>query len=128
MNYLIFTGVVEKGEGIASNLGCPTANISIEQGSVIPGLGIYVGRTEYKGNKYPSLIIITDGRDGNELRLEVNMIDQKFGNLEGDTLVVEVYEKIRDNLKWESDEQVKKMFEKDLIQAHQWFKDNPDKQ
>ena len=43
---LVFSGRVERGEGMARNLGCPTANIAVEQGAIIPGLGIYVGETE----------------------------------------------------------------------------------
>lgn len=128
MQDLTFTGEVEKGEGIAASLGCPTANISIEHGGIIPGLGIYTGLTEYEGRCYPSLIVITDGRTGSELRLEVNMIDQCFGNLEGQTLTVYIYDKLRDSIPWESDEKIREMFVEDLIQAKNWFINNPDKQ
>lgn len=128
MQNLVFTGEVEKGEGIAASLGCPTANISIEHGGIIPGLGIYTGLTEFEGKTYPSLIVITDGRTGAELRLEVNMIDQCFGNLEGRTLTVHVFEKLRDSVPWESDEKIRQMFADDLHQARAWFAAHPDKQ
>lgn len=128
MQELIFTGEVEKGEGIAASLGCPTANLSIEHGGIIPGLGIYTGLTEYEGKAYPSLIVITDGRTGSELRLEVHMIDECFGNLEGETLTVHIYEKLRDSVPWESDEKIKDMFADDLAKAKAWFGRNPEKQ
>lgn len=128
MQELVFTGKVEKGAGIATSLGCPTANVSIEQGGIIPGLGIYTGMTEFEGKNYPSLIVITDGRTGARLRLEVHLIDQHFDNLEGRTLEVHVYDKLRDSVPWESDAKIQVMFAEDLRQARAWFAEHPDKQ
>ena len=56
------------------------------------------------------------------------MIDQRFENLEGVTLTVHIYEKLRDNVPWENDEKIRDMFVKDLQQTRDWFTQHQDKQ
>lgn len=121
MPNLIFEGKVEKGEGIATGLGCPTANLTVEQGSIIPGLGVYTGEAELEGKTYPCVICINDGRTGARLKLEVHLLDECFDSLEGKFMTARMFEKLRGLVPWESDEQMKGLILKDLENARKWF-------
>jgi riboflavin kinase/FMN adenylyltransferase len=121
MSPLILTGRVERGEGIATSLGCPTANIAIEQGVVIPALGVYLGETVLDGATYPSLVCVNDGRTGQTLKLEVHLLDVCL-ELTGKVLSVRLLEKIRDVVPWKNTEEIRALVAQDLIRAREYFK------
>ena len=121
MNYLMFDGRVERGEGMATKLGCPTANIAVEQGAIIPALGVYVGEAEFNGRLYPSLICINDGRTGYNLKMEVHLLNQKELDLNEKHLRVVLFKKFRDLVPYVDDEQMGKLIADDLTRAHKWF-------
>ncbi len=120
MQPLTFFGRVEKGEGMAKRLGCPTANIAIEQGAVIPALGVYVGETLFEGKQYPSLVCINDGRTGYRLKMEVHLFDVNREFI-GKHLTVNLLEKLRDLVAFEGEDKMSKMVEQDLKTARDWF-------
>ncbi len=121
MKFLMFDGRVEKGEGMASQLGCPTANIAVEQGAIIPALGVYVGEAEVDGTRYPSLICINDGRTGYNLKMEVHLLDQSNIDLTGKHLQVILFQKLRDLVPFPGNEEMAQMIAGDLTNAKQWF-------
>ncbi len=121
MQPLTFSGRVEKGEGIARELGCPTANIAIEQGVVIPALGVYVGDAEIEHKQYPSLICISDGRTGVNLKMEVHLLDQEM-DLTGKKLTVILREKIRDIIPFPGNEEMALVIKEDLEKSRVWFR------
>lgn len=121
---LVFSGRVERGEGMARNLGCPTANIGIEQGAIIPGLGIYVGETELDGACHPSLVCINDGRTGYNLKMEVHLLGIER-DLVGKYLKVTLFEKIRDLISFPGEEEMAKIIKQDLVNAKTWFEAHP---
>ncbi|MBI2475220.1 riboflavin kinase [Candidatus Uhrbacteria bacterium] len=121
MRELCFCGRVEKGEGMATRLGCPTANLAVEQGAVIPALGVYVGNTELEGILYPSLICINDGRTGYRLKIEVHLLDQKDVDLIGKHLNVVLCNKIRDLVPFPGEEEMAKIIKDDIQKAGEWF-------
>lgn len=125
MNPLVVEGRVEKGEGMATKLGCPTANIAIEQGGVIPALGVYVGYARVDHVSYPSLICISDGRTGNNLKLEVHLLHQTL-DLNQKHLCVTLIEKLRDIIPFPGDEEMAKVICEDMKNANQWFLDHVD--
>ncbi|MEI6511072.1 MAG: riboflavin kinase [Candidatus Uhrbacteria bacterium] len=120
MSPLLLTGRVERGEGIATGLGCPTANLAVEQGVIIPALGVYVAETILEGATFPSLVCVNDGRTGNNLKLEVHLIDI-CRDLSGKLLSVRLISKMRDLIPWESAEQMTALISKDLETARAWF-------
>jgi len=124
MQPLTFSGRVEKGEGIARELGCSTANIAVEQGVVIPALGVYVGDTELEQKHYPSLICINDGRTGINLKMEVHLLDQDT-DLTGKKLTVVLLDKIRDLVPFPGNEEMARMIKDDMEKSHTWFQDHP---
>lgn len=120
MQPLAFQGFVEKGEGMANRLGCPTANIAVEQGGVIPALGVYVGKSEMEGVTYPSLICINDGRTGVNLKMEVHLLDQNI-DLTGKKLSVVLLDKIRDLIPFPGEDQMSHIIKDDLEKSRAWF-------
>jgi riboflavin kinase/FMN adenylyltransferase len=117
---LVLTGRVERGEGIATGLGCPTANLSVEQGAIIPALGVYIAETVIEGNVYPSVVCVNDGRTGLNLKLEVHLLDT-CRDLTGKQLSVRLIEKTRDLVPWVDAEQMSLLIAKDLDSAREWF-------
>lgn len=120
---LVFSGRVERGENMARNLGCPTANIAVGQGAIIPGLGIYVGETELEGKRYPSLVCINDGRTGYNLKMEVHLLGLEQ-DLVGKYLKVTLFEKIRDLIPFPGEEEMAKIVKQDLVNARAWFQEH----
>lgn len=120
MSPLLLTGRVERGEGIASSLGCPTANLAVEQGVIIPALGVYLGETTLDGATFPSVVCVNDGRTGMNLKLEVHLLGVCM-DLSGKQLSVLLVQKVRDLIPWESAEQMKGLIARDLEIARTWF-------
>jgi riboflavin kinase/FMN adenylyltransferase len=120
----MFQGRVIMGEGIARDLGCPTANIAVEQGAVIPALGVYVGETEFEGSRFHSLICINDGRTGENLKMEVHLLDQER-DLSGKQLTVVIFEKIRDLIPFPGHEEMARIIKDDLEKSRIWFATHP---
>ena len=121
MYCLSFDGRVERGEGIASQLGCPTANLAIEQGAIIPALGVYVGEAKLEGTSYHALICVNDGRTGYNLKLEVHLLDQDKLELLGKHLHVVLLEKLRDLVPYPGDAQMTLIIAQDMENARSWF-------
>lgn len=120
MQPLTFRGRVERGEGMARRLGCPTANIAIEQGIIIPALGIYVGVAEVDHLKYPSLICVSDGRTGVNLKMEIHLLDQEK-ELSGKSMTVVLLEKLRDIIPFPGEEEMARMIKGDMEKSKAWF-------
>lgn len=121
MQPLTFRGRVERGEGMARRLGCPTANIAIEQGIIIPALGIYVGEAEVDHMRFPSLICVSDGRTGVNLKMEVHLLDQEK-ELAGKSMTVVLLEKLRDIIPYPGEEEMAKLIQEDMKKSKAWFK------
>lgn len=121
MSPLVLTGRVERGEGIATGLGCPTANLAVEQGVIIPALGVYVAETVLEGDTYPSVVCVNDGRTGLNLKLEVHLLDV-CKDLTGKQLSVRLIDKQRDLVPWKDAEHMRALIADDLTRAREWFK------
>ena len=124
MMRLTFSGKVEKGEGMATRLGCPTANVSVGQGATIPGLGVYVGETTVDNRRVPSVVCVNDGRTGVNLKLEVHLLDA-CEDLTGKMLTVQLFEKLRALVPFENEKHMSEMIAKDLERAQTWFTEHP---
>lgn len=115
-----FRGRVETGEGMATGLGCPTANIAIEQGVVIPGLGVYVADATVDGERYPALVCVSDGRTGYNLKMEVHLLGENK-ELVNKQMEVKLLKKMRDIVPYQSKDQMSELIALDMEQANQWF-------
>ncbi|MBI4257273.1 riboflavin kinase [Candidatus Uhrbacteria bacterium] len=113
------SGRVERGEGMATGLGCPTANIAVEQGVLIPALGVYVGEAQVDGAWHDALICISDGRTGYNLKMEVHLLGVNQ-DLVGKRIEVMLHEKLRDVIPFPGEKEMAAIIADDLVQARAW--------
>lgn len=106
----LLTGKVSKGHSRGRKLGFPTANLKIEEDyKLIPATGIYITETVIEGSaeKIPALLSVghnpTFGH--NPLSLEVYILDFDK-EIYGMTIQVMMIQKLRDEMKFENEEQL----------------------
>lgn len=110
---MIVRGTVVRGKGQAGKIfGTPTANLELAAPLSIP-IGVYIGRTSYKGSALPSVICY--GSDGDN-KFEVHLIGVDM-NLLGETLSVEIGDKVSDLVPWESEEKMRAKIYSDIQKA-----------
>lgn len=114
-------GTVIKGHSRGKNLGFPTANISSI--NEINPHGIFFSYVYFQGQKRPSLTNIgTSPTFGSsETQIESHIIDFT-GNLYGQTQKIQLLKKFRDEIKFNTPEQLVEQLKKDLAAAKSFFK------
>lgn len=113
----MLSGVITRGKGIGRDLGFATANIYIaEQYKLIPKEGVYVVRTYYDGKLLYGMMNIgfNPTVQGSTRTIEAHLFDFN-GDLYGKKLSVELLERLRDEKKFDSVEDLKLQLEKDKI-------------
>lgn len=93
-------GVVVEGDRRGTQLGYPTANIALAPTLLCPAEGIYAGHT--LGHRVALSIGTNPHFGGSERRIEPYLLDFD-GDLYGRRLVVEVWERLRDEQVFSSD-------------------------
>lgn len=123
-------GLVEKGAQRGRNLGFPTANMSwstsldpLEKTTLTPSFGVYVTRTHFQGNVYPSVSHLGPIPTFSDIRprLETHILDRDLA-LYGETLKVEFLTKLRDPVKFEGPAALKAQIEADLQAARAYHR------
>ncbi len=109
-------GTVIKGRQLGRGLGYPTANLQLQDPEqIIPANGIYATRSTYKGTQYGSMSSIGYNptvTNEKQLHIETNIFD--FGkDIYNETLEVSFISKLRDEVKFESLDALKKQLAKD---------------
>lgn len=124
-NFML-TGTVVKGKGIGKQLDYPTANISIEESyKLIPKNGVYVVKT-----KINDAIVFGMMNIGTNPTVEgkVQSIEVHFFNFSSDIyglqLEVEILERLRDERKFDSLEELKEQLSKDQKNSKQYLNQN----
>ncbi|NLM17685.1 MAG: bifunctional riboflavin kinase/FAD synthetase [Candidatus Riflebacteria bacterium] len=110
-----FEGKVISGNRIARRLGYPTANISVEDSHlVLPANGVYSAVAEVAGKKYASAanLGMRPTFNGKVKLLEVHLFDFS-GDLYGKVIKVRFINKIRDEVKFPSEEALKEQLFQD---------------
>ena len=93
-------GTVVWGDQRGGTLGFPTANLRVEADLLVPAFGIYAGGV---GDRRAAISIgINPHYGGTERRIEAYLLDWE-GDLYGDRLVVELWQRLRDELAFESE-------------------------
>jgi riboflavin kinase / FMN adenylyltransferase len=87
------TGVVVAGDRRGKLLGFPTANLELDPGQVLPPKGIYAGAA--RGHRAAISIGVNPHYGGTVLRVEAHLLDFD-GDLYGERLVVELWQRLRD--------------------------------
>ena len=115
-----FSGVVKKNLGRGRKLGYPTANIDIDKS--VPD-GLFLGITEIKNKKYPSLIFVGAPETFNEnyRRAESYLLNFK-GDLYDQEISMETIKKLRDNKKFETQEALVAQMRQDEQVAREFFR------
>jgi riboflavin kinase/FMN adenylyltransferase len=104
-------GVVVTGDQRGGTLGYPTANISMDASLVCPRYGIYAG--EALGHRAAVSIGTNPHYGGTERRIEPYLLDFD-GDLYGKRLVVELWERLRDEAVFDSEEALVEQIARDV--------------
>lgn len=121
MNTLFsLTGTVKSNLGRGRELGYPTANITPDD-SIQDGL--YVGYASFDNKKLPALIFIGPAIvfGETERKAEIFILDFK-GDLYGKEIHVDVLQKQRENMMFDSSEELVEQMKKDEEEANMFFK------
>ncbi len=93
-------GVVVPGDQRGGTLGYPTANLALDPALLVPRYGIYAGAA--RGHRAAVSIGTNPHYGGQERRIEPYLLDFE-GDLYGQRLIVEVWERLRDEETFESE-------------------------
>jgi riboflavin kinase/FMN adenylyltransferase len=111
-------GRVVAGAGRGDALGFPTANLDASSGQALPPDGVYAGLARIDGKVYRSMTNI--GRNptfGDADRTIESYLVDFHGDLYGSELQLDIVERLRDEKKFGSAEELKKQMAKDVLQG-----------
>lgn len=107
-------GTVIHGRQVGRTLGFPTANLEYDNGFAVPGIGVYYTTVEYNGKKYKA---ITDIGYAPTVRNSDFAVESYILNFDQDiyekSIKVNFIEKIRNEVKFNSFEELKSQLESD---------------
>jgi riboflavin kinase/FMN adenylyltransferase len=96
-------GVVVAGDARGGTLGFPTANLRVDPELLVPKYGIYAGQAA--GHRAAVSIGVNPHYRGTERRVEAYLLDFE-GDLYGERLVVELWERLRDERAFASESEL----------------------
>ena len=107
-------GLVVEGDRRGKLLGFPTANLDTAPEQILPPRGIYVG--EALGHRAAISIGVNPHYGGTTLRVEAHLLDFD-GDLYGQRLVVELWERLRDERAFASEAELIEAIAADVAAA-----------
>jgi len=107
-------GTVVAGDARGGTLGFPTANLRPEPGLLVPGYGIYAGAAD--GHRAAISIGTNPHYGGGERRIEAFLLDFD-GDLYGRKLRLQLWERLRDELAFESEDELVAQIGRDVEAA-----------
>jgi riboflavin kinase/FMN adenylyltransferase len=111
-------GTVVPGAGRGRDLGFPTANLRTPARILLPGRGVYAGRAYRGGDSWTAAINVgmnpTFGEE--PLHVEAFLLDFE-GDLQGSVLAVEFWERLRDEVRFESPEALAIQMKEDVTRT-----------
>ena len=117
--YFIKSSVIE-GNKLGRTIGFPTANISIDSIKILPPNGVYITKTKICKTKKEYKSITNIGFkptvQGNEKTVETFLLNFE-NDIYSDDIIVYFYERIRDEKKFNSLDELKEQIAKDVVQA-----------
>ena len=96
-------GIVVSGDQRGGTLGFPTANLAVEPRLLVPAYGIYAGAAP--GGRAAISIGVNPHYGGSERRIEAFLLDFE-GDLYGQELRIELWERLRDERAFDSEEEL----------------------
>jgi riboflavin kinase / FMN adenylyltransferase len=115
-------GVVVSGDERGGTLGFPTANLSPEPHLLVPAFGIYAGAA--LGTRAAISIGVNPHYGGHERRIEAFLLDFE-GNLYGQRLVVELWQRLRDERAFTSEAELVDQIAQDVAQTRAAVRPGP---
>jgi riboflavin kinase/FMN adenylyltransferase len=109
-------GVVVPGDQRGGTLGYPTANLAVEPTLLVPGYGIYAGSA--LGHRAAISIGTNPHYGGEERRIEPHLLDFE-GDLYGRRLLVELWQRLRDEQVFSSEEALVEQISRDVEATRQ---------
>ena len=114
-------GCVEHGEHIGTRLGFPTANIVVDsQCQLIPSPGVYAVKVRLDDSVEQKNAMMNIGTrptfDGHQMTLEVHVL-RLHKDLYGHQLTVSFYDRLRDERRFNTIEELKVQLQNDVIQT-----------
>jgi riboflavin kinase/FMN adenylyltransferase len=107
-------GVVVGGDRRGGTLGFPTANLRVEPTLIVPPYGIYAGAV---GDRRAAVSIgVNPHYGGTERRIEAYLLDWE-GDLYGDRLIVELWQRLRDERAFASEAELIAQIARDVEQT-----------
>jgi riboflavin kinase/FMN adenylyltransferase len=107
-------GTVVLGDQRGGALGFPTANLSVAMGLLVPAYGIYAGSA--RGHRAAISIGVNPHYGGDERRIEPYLLDFE-GDLYGQRLVVELWQRLRDERAFASEKDLVEQIARDVEAA-----------
>jgi len=114
----IIMGTIIKGKQRGRQFGVPTANLHIESEKLLPQTGVYFGYARYGDKKYKAVINIGKNPTFNNQNISIEANILNFSkDIYGETLTICLQEKIRDEKKFDSIDELKEQIFKDIQKA-----------
>ena len=107
-------GIVVSGDARGGTLGFPTANLRVEPDQLVPAYGIYAGAV--LGHRAAVSVGVNPHYGGAERRIEAFVLDFA-GDLYGRRLVVELWERLRNERAFESEADLVAQIARDVEQT-----------
>lgn len=116
-------GKVVEGRKLGNTIGFPTANIEVlDENKIIPSEGAYAVRVSYNGSQYGGMLNIGKNptvSNSEKLSIEVNLFDF-HQEIYGEEVKISFIRKLRDEMKFNSIEELKEQLEQDRLLALQY--------
>ena len=114
-HHFVLQGKVVTGYGRGRELGFPTANIDVDKKQALPPNGVYATLAHVDGRVYPALsnIGVRPTFDNGVRSIEVFLLEYK-GTLYGKDLKIELVDRLRDEKKFSSGDDLKKQIAEDV--------------
>lgn len=108
-------GRVVRGDRRGVELGFPTANVETDREQALPADGVYTSRAYIDAQAYPAMtnIGINPTFGGDRRLVEVYIMDYE-GDLYGRDLAIDIIERLRGEIKFDTPEELKKQIAEDV--------------
>lgn len=122
----VYHGQVVKGDGRATQIGFPTANIQTTT-SFAPRMGVYATKMHVKGHTYNCITNIgrspTFHASDFPIRVEAHVFDFQI-DIYGQVVKLELFHFVRDEIRFGSVAELKNQIQKDCIQVQNYFQEH----
>ena len=111
-----------RGKGLGKQFGFPTANIALFQDMVIPSPGVYITKSILRERIYQSItsVGVNPTLGDNPTTIETHIINYDE-DIYGSQLEVYFYQKIRDEMRFNSIEELIAQVNKDILITKKFF-------